>query len=241
MTIRIVGCLLCAAALTGCSATKGSDTARTGTEMLLISDAVDQSLSKVDFRPLAGSAVFLDDSFADCVDKNYVVSSVRHRIRKSGAVLVGSKDDADVVLELRTGAVGTDRVSTFFGVPEIALPGPMPVSLPEVKLVSKESQFGTAKIGLVAYDARTNQALGDGGISLARANDSNWYVLGMGPWKEGDVKQQIITADREAPMPSTLPDERIVLSTPGGGTGFAGGTSAPSNIQLTNGSKPATP
>ena len=183
----VLGLLMCLSV--GCATATTSNTARTSTEQLLVTNAVDQSLDKIDFRPFRGHSVFLNDKYADCVDKSYVIASVRHRILKSGARLVDSADKSDVTVELRTGAVGTTSSDSFIGVPEIVLPGV--VTLPEVRLAERKKQSGTAKIGLVAYETTTGQALGTGGVTLAQSDDSNWFVAGAGPFRSGSVRQEI--------------------------------------------------
>ena len=178
---------LCAAA--GCATATTSNTPRTSTEQLLVTNAVDQSLNKIDFRPFQGHAVFLNDKYVDCVDKNYVIASVRHSILQSGARLVDSADQSEITLELRTGAVGTTASDSFVGVPEVVLPGV--VTLPEVRVAERKRQSGTAKIGLIAYNTETGQALGVGGIALAQSDDSNWFIAGAGPFRSGSVKKEI--------------------------------------------------
>jgi len=121
----------------GCASTKTSNTARTGTEKILISNAVGQALSKVDFSPFRGKKVFLEEKYLDCVDKNYVTASDRHRVIRQDATLAQKADEAEVVIELRSGSVGTDSSESFLGVPEITLPGML--TLPEVKIVTKSS------------------------------------------------------------------------------------------------------
>jgi hypothetical protein len=187
-----LGCLMiCAGILSavGCTSTTSSNTARTATEQMLVSNAIDQSLSKVDFQAFGGRNVFIEEKYLDCTDKNYVVSSVRHRVLMQGAQLVGKPEDADVILEVRSGAVGTNSSNSFLGIPQIQIPGMF--STPEVKLVNRVNQTGMAKIGLVAFDAKSHQVLGDGGMSLAKSADNNWYVLGIGPWQNGSVKKEI--------------------------------------------------
>jgi hypothetical protein len=103
---------------------------------MLISNAIDQSLSKVDFRAFGGQKVFLEEKYLDCVDKNYIVSSVRHRVLLQGAQVVGKPEEADLVLEIRSGAVGTDASSSFLGVPAFSVPGMF--AIPEIKLVNRE-------------------------------------------------------------------------------------------------------
>lgn len=173
----------------GCSSTSTSNTARTAKEQLLLSNAVDQSLDKVDFSPLKGQKVFLEEKYLECVDKNYVVGSIRHRIMRAGAHLAGTADDADVVMEVRSGGVGTDTTDAFLGTPEFVLPGML--TLPEVRFIERKAQFGYSKLAIATYDAKTKQALGDGGMSMARSDDNNWNVFGFGPFQDGTLKSEI--------------------------------------------------
>ena len=110
-------------ALGGCTSARSTNTARTANEQLLISNSVDQALDKVNFRPLSGHAVFLDEKYLECVDKNYVIASIRHRVLNAGGTIASKAEDAEIVLEVRAGAVGTDTSETFLGVPKIDLPG----------------------------------------------------------------------------------------------------------------------
>jgi hypothetical protein len=198
MTVLLAGLMM----MLGCASTRYTDTSRTAMEQLLISNAVDQALDRVEFPQLAGQSVFVDDKYMECVDKAYVVGCVRHRVLASGAKLADKVEGADLVLEVRSGGVGTDKVETFFGFPKIALPGPMPISLPEVKLISKETQSGTAKLGIVAYHAKERKAIGQGGLSLAKSQDSAWTFLGMGPYYSGEVREEVTSATSSASVSS---------------------------------------
>lgn len=195
---RIVTILLLALSLTGCANMKKSDTARTGKEQLLISNAVDQSLSKVNFEPFAGRNVYVEEKYLDCVDKGYVASSIRHRVARAGGTLVTKVDDADIYLEPRSGGVGTDNADSYLGIPEIVLPGML--TLPEVKLISRSNQTAVAKIGMAAYDARSMNLLGEGGNSLSKSTDNNWFVFGAGPYQEGTVKREVARSTSWTPQ-----------------------------------------
>ncbi len=174
----------------GCASTKSTNTARSAMEQLLISNAVDQSLDKVDFAPFAGRKVYLEEKYIDCVDKNYVVSSVRHRMLRAGALLQDKAETAEIGVEIRTGSVGTDQGESFVGTPEITLPGGL-MSLPEVRLMTRKNQTATAKIGLVAYDYANKSALGDGGMTLARSDENQYFFLGVGPYRTGTVREEV--------------------------------------------------
>jgi len=114
---------------------------------------------------------------------------VRHRALVNGATLAAKPEEADIVLELRAGAVGTEHSDSFVGTPEIVLPGML--TIPEVRLVTRNKQSAVAKIGLFAYDAKTREPLGAGGVSSSLSNDNNWYVMGVGPYQDGEIKYEL--------------------------------------------------
>ncbi len=213
-TLMIMGLATFAA---GCTTTKSTNTARTAKEQMLVSGAVDQALDKVNFSPFQGYAVLLDEKYVDCVDKAYLIGSVRHRVLAAGGHLVDKPEEADIIVELRSGAVGTDNAESFIGIPEIALPGM--ITLPEVRFLTRSNQTGMAKIGLVAYDAHSHGVLGIGGTSLAHSDDNNWYVVGVGPFQEGSLKREVSrsTTGNAAIYQGTLPST-VSFATPTVGT-----------------------
>lgn len=213
MRVLTFGGLCVLSVCVGCVSSSSSNTARTATEQLLISNAVDQVLDRTDFSGFAGQKVYLEEKYLDSVDKSYIVGSIRHRMLTAGAELVAG-DKSDVTVEIRSGSVGTDNSQAFVGVPEVVLPGV--VTLPEVRVLTRNSQRAIAKIGLVAYDTKANQILGEGGgVSVAKADDSNWYVMGMGPYRTGNVNLELDNAAATSRIPrhSALPTQ-IAFSAP---------------------------
>lgn len=178
--------------LAGCTSTKTTNTARTGTEQLLISNAVDQSLSKVDFSPMANKKVLVEEKYLDSIDKGYIISSVRHHVVHAGGQLTSKAEEADIILELRSGGVGTDTSDAFLGVPGISLPGM--ITLPDLKLITRTRQSAFAKLGIVAIDAKSQHEMGAGGVSLAMSDDNNWYVMGVGPYRQGTMDREVKTS-----------------------------------------------
>jgi len=105
-------CLGLAILIIGCGTTRQSETPRTATEMLLLSNAVDQTVSEFDLSYLSGKEVFLDTTFLETtVDKGYVISSIRQHMMASGVKIIDAKDKANYIVEARTGALGTDSHS----------------------------------------------------------------------------------------------------------------------------------
>ena len=215
--------------LTGCTSTITSNTSRTAKEQMLLSDAVERSISKVDFSALLGQHVFVEEKYLECVDKPFVVGSVRHHVMRSGACLVDSSTEADVVMELRSGGVGTDTSEAYLGTPEIALPGMLTV--PEIRLAERKTQFGFAKLGMVLYDAKTRELLGDGGLTLSQSDDNNWFVFGVGPFQNGSLTQNLKIAKQGAVgmhgrrLPTSVAFSRPVKSMNESKVEFAAGAS----------------
>jgi hypothetical protein len=55
--------LLAALGAVGCGTTRVTDTQRTATEQLLVSNAIDQAVSQLDFRILAGKPIYFDAQY----------------------------------------------------------------------------------------------------------------------------------------------------------------------------------
>ncbi len=187
----------------GCGSTKSF----TATEQLLVSDAVDTTVSKIDFRPLMGRKVFLDNSYLPTqkgvpnpnpllVHSEYVSSSLRQQMLAAGVFLCEKKEDAEVIVEARLGALGFDGHSVTYGLPASnslstaasTLTGtPIIPLLPELSFAKKEAKSGAAKIALFAYERDTLQPVWQSGISRAASSAKDTWVLGVGPMQSGTV------------------------------------------------------
>jgi hypothetical protein len=189
---RVLCCLLSALALSsnGCTTARQSTAARTATEQLLVSNAVDQALNNIDFTPLAGSSVFVEEKYIDCADKGYIIGSIRHKLLQAGAKLAAKPEDAEAIMEVRSGAVGTDVTGSYVGVPGFTAPG-MLVGIPDVKIATRDSQKALAKIGIVVYGVKSRMELGEGGVSMARSDDTKTYFMGIGPHQSGTLQSEV--------------------------------------------------
>jgi Family of unknown function (DUF6655) len=180
-------------ALTGCGTTRSTDSLRTATEQLLISDAIDRAVQTIDFNPLAGQTVYLDDSKLDgVVDKNYLVSTLRQHLLASGCTLKDHRDDADFIVEARAGAVGTDRNDLLFGIPATNVPQILPLqgvpaAIPEVPLAKRLDQRGVAKISMFAYHRESGRPVWQSGLASRESSSNDVWLFGAGPFQYGSV------------------------------------------------------
>jgi hypothetical protein len=193
-TVGLVPVLFgCALALSGCGTTRWSDTSRTGTEQLLISNAVDQAIGKIDFTPLNSRKVFVESgAITDSTDSKYISTTIRQHLAACGGILCDDKEDADYVLEVRTGAVGTDRNDVLVGIPAITIPA-LPGStysasqFPEIPFVKRTDQRAVVKVAVFAYNKTTGRPLWYSGNNQSESWAKALWVAGAGPITKGNI------------------------------------------------------
>jgi hypothetical protein len=208
----VVGAITALAVL-GCGTTRMTDTQRAASEMLLVSQAVDYAITQIDCSELAGKEVFLDTQYLDgTVDKGYLISSLRQHLLAHGVRLKEDRKSANIVVEARSGAVGTDRHGLLVGTPQMSVPAVIPgqpTQIPEIALIKKTDMKGVAKIAVFAYNRETGQALWQSGLKDARSTLKDTWVFGAGPFSSGTIRRRTELAGEELPR----------LPTPFGGYG----------------------
>ena len=189
--------MCCSLALAGCTTIKQSDTARTGIEQLLISSAADRRwISSICTRsPAQRCSSTRNTSIAPT--RITFLSRCIERLLANHCTLVSKADDADVVVEIGCGGVGTDRNEMYLGFPELPLPPPATLAIPKLAFFERTKSMGTVKIALVAIDTKTKQAVINTGYTLARADHRHWQVLGLGSQQSGSVQQELVAKTGE--------------------------------------------
>jgi hypothetical protein len=189
----------------GCGTTRMTDSTRTATEQLLISNAVDRSVSQFDFTGLAGKKVYFDAQYLDgTVDKGYVISSLRQHLLASGCLLQEERAKATYVVEARSGGVGTDHSSLLVGVPQMTVPALVPgqpSQIPEIPLAKKNDQNGVAKIAVFAYNRQTGERVWQSGVIESQSSSKDVWVLGTGPFQKGSIRTRTTFAGEPIPSP----------------------------------------
>jgi hypothetical protein len=193
--------------MSGCGATKSY----TATDQLLMSDAVDSTISKIDFRPLGMQKVFLDTTYTaaagkavpgvpqptNLVTSDYVISAIRQQMVAAGCLLSEKREEADIICEVRCGALGTDGHSVVYGIPASnalggvgsLIPGAPPAipSIPEIAFAKRELKSAATKVAVFAYDRVTREPIWQSGIAQAGSNARDTWFMGVGPWQYGTI------------------------------------------------------
>jgi len=188
---------------TGCGTTQK----RSGTEQLLLSDAVDRSIDQIDVAGLEGHTIFLDATYINpdrsprpggvdnYVNSSYIISALRQKLITSGCHLKATADEADYIVEARVGALGTDAVEVTYGLPAsnalssvASLVGSIPVpAIPEISVGKRNAALSTSKVVLFAYHRETGQPVWQSGVALARSDAKDSWILGAGPIQRGSI------------------------------------------------------
>ena len=195
--------ILFVASLAGCGTTRMTDTQRAASEMLLISQAVDNAIVQMDCTSLNGQSVFLDTQYLDgTVDKGYVISTLRQHLLTNGVRLQDERKSADYVVEARSGGVGTDRYGLLVGIPQTSMPAVIPgqpTQIPEIALIKRTDMKGIAKLAVFAYERKSGNMVWQSGLTEARSNLKDTWVFGAGPFSRGSIRRTMELAGDELP------------------------------------------
>ena len=172
---------------TGCvNKLRMTEPARSLGEQLLLSTSIDRSLSELDTEAigrLKGFKVFISSEYLKTLDQEYLLGSLRDLFLSNGVLVVDKAEEAQMIVEVRSGANSLDSSTATLGIAEDqALPNPVtgaPVALPEISFFKRENNFAVSKVALVAYQAKSREHIFSSGTLLGGAYDRHFQFLGI--------------------------------------------------------------
>jgi hypothetical protein len=178
-------------ALGGCAVERATSPARTATEELLISSAADRAAEKLAEQIPAGLKVLLGTTSVASVDERYATAAIRDRFMRRGVILVDDKRSADMVIEVRTGALSTDERSFYLGTPPIQLPAVPGVAttgipVPSLSLFKRNQTKATAKFEAIGYDTKTGELVVATEPQYGHSEKVDWTLLFLLSWSNAD-------------------------------------------------------
>lgn len=183
----------------GCATIRVTDPPRTATELFLLSGAASEAISQLSADPLRDRLVWLEteylsDTRETSTELSFLVGEMRAKLLQSGVRLVEKRDQAEVVLEVRSGGLGVDRLEFLIGLPAAYFPGVggtsaggVPISTPELAIVKSTKQNGFASVAFVAYVAKTGELIAASGPFVGRTKREDFWFFGTGPTTVGDI------------------------------------------------------
>jgi hypothetical protein len=212
-------------ALLGGLSTSGCGTTQqaTATDQLVASDAVDRSISQIDFTPLTGQKVFLDTSYIQnpkapvgiqFVNPEYVTSSLRQQMMAAGLDLMETRDTAEFIVEARLGVLGGDSHELVYGIPSgtgmgtaastaVAATTGMTLlpSIPELAFAKRKDHLAAVKVAAFAYHRETRKRAWQSGIAIGKSTAHDYWFLGAGPFQRGDIHKGVQLAGDPVSVP----------------------------------------
>ena len=172
---------------TGCvNKIRMTEPARSLAEELLMTTSIDRSLSSLDsdaIGGLKGFKVFISDIYLKTVDQEYLIASLRDLLFSNGVLIVDDIKDAQMIVEVRSGANSLDNSTATLGISEDqSLPNPVtgaPIALPEIAFYKKENNYAATKIAIIAYQAKSREHIFSSGTLLGGAYDKHFQLLGI--------------------------------------------------------------
>lgn len=171
-----------------CTIRNASNPPRTATEQLLISAAADRAADRLSLDMPPNSKVFVDSSNIDGLDSKYAIATMRERMLKLGASLVADRGAADVVVEIRSGALSVDEDNFLIGIPQFDVPVPLAGELPfpEIALFKRAERQGVAKFAGVGYGAKDGKLLGASEPQYGFSREKQYVLLLFFSWERRD-------------------------------------------------------
>ena len=179
----------------GCATIRITDPPRTATELFLLSGATSEAIAQLSSDALRDRLVwvetqYLSDARETSLELSFLVGDLRAKLLQSGVRLVEKRDQAEIILEVRSGGVSVDRLEFLLGVPAAYVPwatGTISLATPELSILKSTKQNGFASVAFVAYVAKTGELIAASGPFVGRTNREDFWFFGTGPRTVGDI------------------------------------------------------
>jgi hypothetical protein len=185
----------------GCATIRVTDPPRTATELFLLSGAASEAIAQLSADPLRDRLVwvetqYLSDARQTATELSFLVGELRAKLLQSGVRLVEKRDQAEIVLEVRSGGLGVDRLEFLLGIPSTYFSGflgqtvgagGVPITTPELALLKTTRQNGFASVAFVAYVAKTGELIAASGPYVGRTGREDFWILGAHTRTVGDI------------------------------------------------------
>ena len=142
---------------------------------------------EVDLKP--DQKVLINTDTFEGYDQKYALGVIRTRVLETGARLVNDKAQADVIVDVRAGALSVDHNDLLVGIPSTQIPIPLAGALktPEIAFFKRELDRGVAKFAITAYDSKTGKLETASSPAYGFSHRQNWTVLLFVSWSTDDT------------------------------------------------------
>lgn len=181
------------AGVSACTEVRETSPERTANEQLLISTAADEAIERLNFGLPQDAEVYLETRYLESYDRDYVIAALRSEVAKQSAALVSNREEASHVVEVRAGALSTNKRTDYvgFGGFEVPVPFSEAVTLPLASLYKDYSRTGIAKLAATTYAAESGALVHAAGPVYGLSWVDRNQVLGVGWWDNNLLPRKI--------------------------------------------------
>lgn len=175
--------------LAACTTERVSAPQRTATEQLLISTAADRAAHNLGLKLPTDRKFFVDATNFEGTDGKYAISAIKDELLRRGVKIVADRNDADGIVEIRSGALSIDQSTAIVGVPQFEIPIPAAgnFTFPEIALFKKEEKQGVAKFAAFGYSTRTGELIATADPDYGFSTNTQWVVALFLSWNTSDL------------------------------------------------------
>ena len=160
--------------------------------------------------------VFVDGTFLTTVRENsdslsfrqtpqpylFLLGELRAKLLLAGARLMERREEAEIIVEPRTGGISVDHQEFLLGLSSLTIPtevvADVPFQTPELAILKSTKQYGFASVAFVAYWRDTGELVASSGPFVGRTSREDYWIFGMGPRTVGNIPPA------QKPPPSAL-------------------------------------
>ncbi len=183
-------------AMSGCSTIRVTDPQRTADEEFLMNVATTEAVSKLSAAPLRDRKVYIDTTYLTAStqpsdDQQFMVGELRSKLLLSGVRLARTREQAEIVMEVRSQGISNNHLEFLIGVPSSSIgslfTNGVTAVTPEIAIVKRTTQLGFSSVAFIAYWADSGEVVASSGPFVGRTHREDWWFFGFGPQTSGDV------------------------------------------------------
>ncbi len=202
---RIVFLLVPILALGGCATIRVTSPAQTADELYLESEATRLAVQRISADQLRDRKVYVDTTYLSEIRDYagsvtyravpqqflFLVAELRRKLLLDGVRLVDTRENADIILETRSGGVSVNQQDFLIGLANVTVPtegvASIPFTTPELAILKTTKQFGFASIAIVAYSRNSGEIVSMSGPFVGRTARQDYWIFGFGPRTVGNI------------------------------------------------------
>ena len=195
----------------GCTTIRVTDPPAAADMQFLMTGAAEEAVRQLSVDALRDRTVFVDTSWLipttsptapdptleatftkqPSLEHLFLIGELRAKLLKSGVRLVANRSQAQVVLEVRSGALSVNRLEFLLGISSTVLPtaavAGVNVAVPEVSILKMTKQNGWASVAIVAYWKDSGELLAVSGPFIGHTRRQDIWIFGTGPRTVGTI------------------------------------------------------